>query len=395
MKTFPRFSGRVAIVTALWGLAGCGGDSGGPITPRTLAVTGGNLQQGCFSQPLPESLEVTLTGSDNKPFAGASVAWQVTSGAPTLSRALDTTDAAGRSRVQLTLGFALTPATATATVTGLAPASFSAAATFTVYGLGQTVAGALAPADCDGEGHFYDAYALTLPGPQTFTASLSSAAFDPVLVMEDTGFFRAINDDSGDGSGGTDSFFKMIASGGAYLLGVQSFSAGETGAYTLTTAAAPVSADSCLLDLFVTRGITTDQEIKTTDCVDTSGPFYFDVYQAFLEAGQTITLTESSAAFDAELFLFVGSTLVGSDDNSGGGTNARLTHQAPLGQNQLVFILPATKGTGVTGAYTLTIAPATAAAAGTSTLRTGGLFDALAVAKSGMTPLRSWHRLSR
>ena len=108
MKTFARCPSRVGLVVVLWALFGCGGDSGGPITPRSLAITAGNQQTGCLLDTLHDSLEVTLTGSDNRSFAGASVAWQVTSGAATLSQPLDTTDAAGRSRVQLSLGIALT-----------------------------------------------------------------------------------------------------------------------------------------------------------------------------------------------------------------------------------------------------------------------------------------------
>lgn len=401
MTLFLRYAGRVAIMTALWALSGCGGDSGGPVTPRTLAVTGGNQQSACLFHSLADSLEVTLTGSDNKPFPGAPVAWQVTSGSATLSRALDTTDAAGKSRVQLTLDAALTAVTVTATVTGLQPASLSASAagTFVSYGLGQTVGGALATGDCVFPGGpFYDLYVLTLPGPQSFTASLTSAAFDAYLLMGDVGSSAtvAINDDSGDGSGGTDSFLRVIAAGGVYLFGAFSFGVGETGSYTLATVVTPVSVDSCLLDVFVTRGITTVQDIKATDCVDSSGPFYYDVYEMFLDAGQTMTVTETSTAFDAELFLFVGSTLVGSDDNSAGGTNARVTHQAPLGQNQLVHIVPSTKGTGVTGAYTLTIAPpaaATARAARMLALQTGRLVDPLGASKARAASLREWHRL--
>jgi Big-like domain-containing protein len=397
MTLFLRSAGRVAIVLALWALSGCGGDSGGPVTPRTLAVTGGDQQSGCLADTLPDSLEVTLTGSDNKPFAGAPVAWQVTGGAATLSRARVATDAAGRSRIQLTLGIALSPVTVSATVTGVSPATFSASGRIAAYTLGQSVSGALTPADCAGsDTPFFDLYAMTLPGPQSFTASLTTAAFDAVLVLGDTLSLFAVNDDSGDGSGGTDSFFRMIASGGLYLIAAQSYSAGETGPYALTTVAAPVAVDHCPFDVFVTRGITTDQDIKATDCVDSSGPFYYDVYEMFLDAGQTMTVTESSSAFDAELFLFVGSTLVGSDDNSAGGTNARVIHQAPVGQNQLVQIVPSTKGTGVTGAYTLTIAPpsaATALAARMLAPQTGRLVDPFGTSKAGAASLREWHRL--
>jgi hypothetical protein len=213
MKTFPRCSSRVGLAVVLWALGGCGSDSAGPITPQSLAVSGGNQQTSCLSDTLADSLEVTLTGSDNKPFAGAPVAWRVPNGAATVSRGVDTTDAAGKSRVQLSLGVALTPVTVTATVAGLLPATFSAAGAITPYTLGQTATGALTLSDCGG-GPFplYDAYVLTLASSQSFTASLTAATFDAVLDLADTtGFPVAFNDDSGDGSGGTDSFLRMIA----------------------------------------------------------------------------------------------------------------------------------------------------------------------------------------
>src|SRR5437867_541671 len=103
MGMFPSWLGRFALGTVL-GVAACG-ESAAPITPKLLAVTGGNLQSGCFADSLRDSLEVTLTGSDNKPFAGAAVAWRVASGLATIRPAVDTTDAAGRSRAHVTFGF--------------------------------------------------------------------------------------------------------------------------------------------------------------------------------------------------------------------------------------------------------------------------------------------------
>ncbi len=400
------------IIVALACLAAaCASDGTEPITPQSLAITGGNQQTACFNTTLAESLEVTLTGSDNRPFPGAPVTWRVMSGAATLSppvlnldapmvsTLLGTTDAAGRSRVPLSLGIAVTPVAVTATVAGLPPATFTAAGVFTPYALGQIATDALAPSDCGGDpGPFFDVYVLTLPAPQAFTASLTSAAFDAFLGLIDTSWLVADNDDSADGTGGTNAFLKLIAGGGTYgFVVASSSSAGETGAYTFATQATPVAADGCLFDLFVTRGITTNQEIATTDCLDASGPFYFDVYVITLKAGETITITESSTAFDAELFLCF-DTCFASDDNSGGGTNARITHQAPLGQNQQFVIVPATKSPGETGPYTLTIEPRTAATStplGAAMPRMGRLSDWGGVPKSMMDFLRSWRRLGK
>lgn len=397
MNSLPHCSSQAGLVVVLWALAGCGGGSPEPITLRSLAVTGGDQQTGCLLDTLDDSLEVTLTGSDNRPYAGVSVAWQVTSGAATLSRAVDTTDGTGKSRVQLSLGLALTTVSVTAAVTQLPPATFSAAAAVAPYALGQTATGVLTSNDCGGDpSPFFDLYAVTIPSSQGFSASLTSATFDAAMeIVDDTPFPAAFNDDSGDGSGGTNSFLRMIAAGGTYIFSATSYGVGETGAYTLTTAAVPVDVDGCPFDVWVTRGIATNQEIKTTDCVDASGPFYYDAYVIFLAAGETLTITESSTAFDAELFLCF-DTCIASDDNSGGGTNARLTHQAPLGQNQVLFIVAATAGIGETGAYTLSIAsPPAVTTARLPLLGTDRLSVPRGVPKSGIDRLRSWHRIGQ
>jgi len=363
MRTFPPRITSFALGTVLWVLAACGDSAApiAPITPQSLAVTGGNLQTGCFADPLHDSLEVTLTGSDNKPFAGAPVAWRVSSGLATIRPALDTTDASGKSRAQLTVGFVTTrtPIAVEASSAGLSPGAFTITPAIAPYALGQTASGTLASSDCDfGDGSFIDYYVLGLASAQSFMLSLTSGAFDAVVWVFDSATpGLAANDDSAGVV--VNSFLKMIAAPGDYLVGANSYYPGALGAYTLTTTATPVQADSCLFDLFVTRGITTAQTVASTDCVDTSGPYYADLYQVVLRSGQTITITERSTAFDAYLFLFDHSgATVASDDNSGGGsggTDARLTYQTTSSGDY--YIAAATAAVGATGAYTLTIDP--------------------------------------
>src|SRR5690349_15010992 len=129
---------HLGVAAAFWAVSGCASESAAPITPKALAATGGNAQIGCVQSPLPESLEVTLTGSSDKPLAGAAVTWAVLSGSAMLSQTVRPTDAAGRSRVQLQLGLALSPVAVSAAVAGLPPVTFSATAKTTAYGLGQT-----------------------------------------------------------------------------------------------------------------------------------------------------------------------------------------------------------------------------------------------------------------
>ncbi len=345
---------------ALVALCGCGGGSTNPISPKALTITGGNSQAGCPLEPLPDSLEVTLTESNGAPVAGAPVTWQITGGTAALSSTIRPTDQAGKSRVQLTLGLALSPVAVRAT-TGAGPAAiFSATGRVMSYGLGQTASSTLNASSCTfmGGGPF-DAYALTLPTAQSFTVSLASGAFDAALELVEEHFTigGAFNFDSVPGRGVTNSFLKMIAAGGTYGIAAAAQNPGAAGGYTLTTAAVPVSADSCLDDVWLTLGIATQQELKSTDCVDGSGPYFFDTFQLILGTGQSITITERSAAFDAELFLHSSSGDILSDDNSGGGTNARLSYTNSSTQAVVLHILPSSLAVGATGAYTLTIDP--------------------------------------
>lgn len=358
------------------------------MSPRAVTITGGNLQIGCPLGPLPDSLEVTVTGSNGLPLAGAPVNWQVTDGSATLSSAMRSTDAAGRSRVQLTLGLALSPIAVLATAGALPAAAFTATSKVAPYGLGQTTTSTLNATSCTFQGGgSFDAYALTLQSSQTFTVSLSSGAFDATVEVVDEGFALggAFNFDSVAGRGVTNSFLKMIAVGGAFGIAAGAQNPGAAGSYTLTTAAVPVYADSCLNDIWVTRGITTQQELKPTDCVDGTGPYYFDAFQMILVAGQTVTITENSAAFDAELFLRSTSGTTVFDDNSGGGTDARLSYTNTSKGAELIAIYPSTAVVGSTGAYTITIDPVTVTSSGVP----AALFETLRAPRHPFGALRS------
>ena len=391
----PVLSSRFQVVSfgcvaALWALWGCSAGSTNPFFSKGLTITGGNLQTGCLLSPLPESLEVMLTGSNGESLAGEPVTWRVTGGSAALSSTVRTTDAAGRARVQLALGLALSPIAVSASAAGAPAVSFSATGRVVSYGLGQTMSGTLNASSCTlvGGGPF-DAYALRLSGPQAFTVSLSADSFDATLEVVDEGFALggAFNLDSVPGKGVTNSFLKMIATGGAYGIAAGGQNPGAAGSYTLTTTAGPVYADSCLSDIWVTRGIATQQELKSTDCVDGSGPYYFDPFQLILVAGQSVTITESSTAFDAELFVHSTSGSVVFDDNSGGGTNARLSYKNSSNGAEVLSILPSSATVGATGAYTLTIDPPAVSAS--SAVPTAALLRTRKISRHAGALLRS------
>jgi hypothetical protein len=358
------YTGALSLVAGVWSLAGCGGGaSGPPVTPKSISATAGDNQLACFGDSPAESLEVTVTGSNDRALAGAQVAWRVTQGDATVSPTIHASNASGRSRARLTLGFALTAVTVEATLPGLSPVTFSTGATVAAHVLGDQVAGALATTDCDfGDGSFIDYYDVGVAGQQSFTVALDGApsgppGFDTFLVLYDSlGLPAAFNDDVAGADAFTSSFFQIIAAGGHYVVGANALSPGVTGSYGLQSDAIPVAADSCA-EVWVTAGITTDQQMAVTDCSLTPGPYYADFYRVLLAVGQTITITETSGAFDAYLELYrQADTLirVAWDDNGGGAPNARLTYTSPV---LAFYVIGAeTVDTAETGAYTLTIA---------------------------------------
>ena len=90
---------------------------------------------------------------------------------------------------------------------------------------------------------------------------------------------------------------------------------------------------------------------RSKDC----GQCYADVYQLTVTAARNIVITLNSTAFDAYISLLDSNgEIIGSNDDGGGGLNARLTGTIQPG----VYRIEATSANaGETGAYTLAIAP--------------------------------------
>ncbi len=90
------------------------------VVPAAIAATAGDLQTAGHNLQLAQPLVVTVTASDAGPVPGLQVMWVVTGGGGTLSAASTTTDAAGQTSVDLTLGSMLGANNVTASAAGLA-----------------------------------------------------------------------------------------------------------------------------------------------------------------------------------------------------------------------------------------------------------------------------------
>ena len=97
-------------------------------TPHKLTSSSGDGQQGRAGTTLAEPFVVSVLDQYGSALSGAVVTFSVTAGGGTLSSTTATTDAKGRARSTLTLGSDLGTNTVSATIAGLAAATFTATA---------------------------------------------------------------------------------------------------------------------------------------------------------------------------------------------------------------------------------------------------------------------------
>ena len=182
-----RFSPFAIVVSVLAGACKDGGTA--PVTPSVLVVSGGDNQTGPAGLPLLGALQVTLMGTDGRPFPGATVIWQVMAGGGSVSAGSVTTNANGVATTGLTLGRATGLNLVVASVTGVAPVAFNANSVsgpptqITIAGDGQAALRGTPlpqPIVVDLADQFGNAVANT---GVTFTASEGS--FDPVSASTD------------------------------------------------------------------------------------------------------------------------------------------------------------------------------------------------------------------
>ena len=96
--------------------------------PSSLIAASGDQQIGTVGSPLAQDLVVKATDAVGNPKAGVVISFAVTSGGGTLNAVSVITDATGLASVHWTLGNLAGPQTAIASVSGLAPVTFTATA---------------------------------------------------------------------------------------------------------------------------------------------------------------------------------------------------------------------------------------------------------------------------
>lgn len=360
---------------------GCGGGGDNPaqpgnttIVPASLAKSTGDAQSAVAGQNVTIAPSVTLLDNRGIGIANTTVSFAVGSGGGSVAGGAATTNASGLATVgSWRLGTVPGANTLIATAAGLPAVTFTATGTTdpcltTIpIAFGASSTGALAATDCLLDNQYYgDLYAFTTAAGQRAQLDLISGAFDPWLDLAGPTVtdYVAFDDNSG---GGTSPRMRLLAPPGAFIATVNSFSARQTGAYTFSVTSWSGDVGGCEQDVWIVPSSTVlTQNVTATDCSfsGTGGPFFGDGFNFVAIAGRTYTITMASTALDPTLRLFDGITAatIGTDDNSGGGTTARITWTPTISTMGVVLATTAVGST--TGAYTLTVAgPATASTA--------------------------------
>jgi len=107
----------------------------------------------------------------------------------------------------------------------------------------------------------------------------------------------------------------------------------------------------------VNSGVPVNGNLQSSGCpVGARGTgYYTDRYTFNSEPGKLVTIALSSTAFDTYLYLRnPAGSVIKSDDDSGGGTNSRISFTLPAGTAGTYTIEATSYSSGRTGAYTLT-----------------------------------------
>jgi hypothetical protein len=204
---------------------------------------------------------------------------------------------------------------------------------------------------CTGaNGQPVDYYSFTLPADTLVLAVMTSSEVDGYLMLYDAAGNVVRNDDNTYGS--NDPLIVQYLRAGDYKLAARGATSTVGGLYEvdLRTVAGP-RPPLCTPKANIAAGDTVTGVITYTGCQYTDNSFA-DLYQMDLAADSSIDLRLNSSEFDAYLFLLdAKGSVVDEDDDSGGNTNSRITHNLPAG-TYFIVVKPFGEYTSH-GAYTL------------------------------------------
>lgn len=372
-------------------------------SPASMAAAAGSNQVADVGLAVPTPPAVRVADVDGNGVSGVAITFAVDSGGGLITGATQTTDPAGVAAVESWLlgpvpgsnslvatAEGLTGVSITFRASGIAPNACRRNSS-SMIALEAPVTGALEPLDCVFHGdQFHDFYNFTLASQEAVILSLQSEDFDPTVELFT--FIdqreRGVRSDTVDAK--RDATLKAILAPGTYETAASSVLVGATGPYTLRVSATTPSAESCEV-LFVVRGVSTTQQLASTDCLDGSETFYGDIFDIWLETGERVSLAQSSTEFVPQLQLYRGSDLLAF---AAGFTNDTAVLDFEAAQTGLYYFVATSTSTLETGAYTLSISDPLAGVARTTALakdRSHRMVRAMTHEK-GRVVQRTWRR---
>lgn len=226
--------------------------------------------------------------------------------------------------------------------------------------VGQTRSETLSEADCilpnDARG---DGWELIITETTVVQVSLTSDAFDAVVVITDDEFNVIASDD--DSGGGTNTSLITSLSPGTYRVWASSFGEG-LGDYDLTVAVA--QAPTCVVEAptgSVTPGVAVAGELDATDCLMLNGTVA-ERWELVVDETQSVRIDLRSTVFDTYLYISAAEgSFIAADDDGGDGVNSRIDITFEPG----TYLLWASSFVPSAGAFALNVT-ATAAPAGSA-----------------------------
>jgi hypothetical protein len=334
-------------------LAGCDSEPTGPAGPTvaTVAVTGppGELRIG-------ETLQLTATLRDAQggQVTGPAVTWESS------DAAVATVSPEGRVE-----GIGHGDATITASAQGrsgsrsvaVRPAECLPSAATRSIEVGDTLLGELGQSDCFLFDRNAQGWLLTVTERRRLLLDLTSESFDAVLVLSDLDLQVLTGDD--DGGEGTNARIAWIFEPGTYILWAISYAEGEVGGYGLSVQ--PQADTSCEETLgSVAPGSAVTGALTHASCIIPSGHFA-DPWSLVLEATTLLRFDLTSPDLDSHVSVVdANGILLGEDDISGDGLNARLDLELPPGS---YTVWASSYWTGEVGPYELRLTALGAATA--------------------------------
>ncbi len=211
----------------------------------------------------------------------------------------------------------------------------------------------LGSSSCHGsDGQPADRYQFTTPSAGTAAIYMTSTALDSYLTLTDSAGTVLRRDDNS--FGGTDSLIVQWLPGQTYTFSASASGGSQTGRYRVDVAFVPGDRPPGCLPIGDLPAGTTEGSLNVSSC-QYSDDTFADVYRLQVTTPGNLDIEMDSDILDAYLELLDDKgNVIDSDDDGGGGTNARLTTPLDPGTYYVVAKPFVSKGY-VIGSYTLTV----------------------------------------